>query len=168
MQITYPWILLGSIISRNTRALCWKEPNVLQGVSGSTNSWCAPSVDTAYQQKGNHRDIPKSVDVPQQPVLGERSQVQKYIFTNTNMESFTWDSRRYGQKANCVGSRDWGSMTAKSTRKLFGLKYALVTWRCANAQTHPHALRLGWVKLLPYKSSFSKTVVKVDKTKDLK
>ena len=103
--------------------------------------------------------LPKSVYAPQQPGLSERNQVQrKTIYsTNTNMKSFTWNSREDMIRKQVVSGAGTGEEydCKKAQENLLGWNM-LIKWWCAIAKTHP-PVRLGWVEFLPYKSYFSKT-----------
>ena len=147
-----------SFIIGNTHALYWKEPNVLQEVSGSTNSWCAPSTDTVWQQKGDYRwHSPKvcmhlnSLGWVKEIRYKERLYIPQTLIWNHLHEILgkIWPESKLCQEQGL--GRVW---LQKSTREHFGLKYIdkMMVCNCQNSLA-----RLGWVEFLPYKSYFSKT-----------
>lgn len=148
MQITYPWMFMAtSFIIGNTHALCRTK-------CSSRGEWihkvlvCPLHRYSMATKRTLSLTLPKSVYAPQQPVLSERNQVQrKTIYsTNTNMKSFTWNSREDMIRKQVVSGAGTGRVwLQKNTREHFGLKYVdkMMVCNCQNSSTYK--IRMGGI-----------------------
>ena len=158
-----------SFIIGNTHALCWKEPSVRQEVSGSTNSWCAPSIDTAWQQKGSYRWHSPEVRLHLNSLcwveeVGYKGRLyipQTLIWSHLHeIPGKIWSKSKLCQEQGL--GRVW---LQKCTRELFGLKYAgnMMVCNCQTSSTGK--IRMGEISF--HTNHTLVRLVKVDKTKDL-